>query len=83
MNEKHEKYYKIIDNLNKKDCFITKADKGNSVVILNKQDYYEGVEKLIQEGPFVKVIKHPVKKTFCSSYTRRFKNGFLEQQILV
>jgi hypothetical protein len=34
-----ENHNKVIKSLRRKDCFYLKADKGNKVVILDKEDY--------------------------------------------
>ncbi|XP_067619901.1 uncharacterized protein [Eurosta solidaginis] len=46
---------------NDKDIYITKADKGNCVVVLNREDYNRGMSTLIEEGNYNKV-KDPLPK---------------------
>nr|CAI5849577.1 unnamed protein product [Callosobruchus analis] len=53
---------KAIASLKEKDCFYLKADKGNKVVILDKKDYFDRVDKLIEEGPYKKITKNPLPK---------------------
>lgn len=43
---------KILKELREKDVYYMKADKGNSVVILDKEDYIERMTNLIQTGPY-------------------------------
>jgi hypothetical protein len=51
-----------IKNLKKKDCFYLKSDKGNSIVVLKKNDYFERMEKLIETGPYKELKKDPLNK---------------------
>ena len=37
----------------------TKADKGNSIVILDKEDYKQKLEELLEHGQYLK-IKKPI-----------------------
>lgn len=53
--------YAAVKSLNKKKIFITKADKGNCVVVLNENDYNSGMNELIEEGNYVSV-KNPLPK---------------------
>ncbi|XP_031637551.1 uncharacterized protein LOC116349982 [Contarinia nasturtii] len=55
------KMYDAVRSLNSKDIFITKADKGNCVVVLNKSDYDSGMKKLIDEGNYERV-RNPLNK---------------------
>lgn len=54
--------YHIIKSLKSKDCFYLKADKGNSLVILDKPDYFNRVSALINEGPYTEIKKNPLPK---------------------
>lgn len=45
-----------------KDLIITKADKGNAVVILEKSDYTQRVQKMLDEGPYIPIKKDPLQK---------------------
>jgi hypothetical protein len=42
----------IIEMLREKNCYYTKADKSNAVVIMDKDKYEEGMLKLINDGPY-------------------------------
>lgn len=53
--------YEAFGSLNKKDVYITKADKGNSVVIINKADYDASMYELLKNGPY-KVVRNPYNK---------------------
>lgn len=70
LNESRQKYskksnvkaiYNTIDSLNKKDVFSMKADKGNAVVVVDKIDYDNFMQKIIDEGPY-KCIPCPLNK---------------------
>ncbi|XP_060518228.1 uncharacterized protein LOC132696986 [Cylas formicarius] len=52
----------IVKGLKEKDCFYLKADKGNKVVIIDKKDYFERVDSLIQHGPYTTVSRNPLAK---------------------
>lgn len=54
--------YKTIDELRKRDSYYLKADKGNSVVILDKSDYIKRYEK----------VRNPLNKW--TGENRSFKN---------
>lgn len=43
---------RIVTELKKKPVYYMKADKGNAVVIMDKKDYDEQMEKKINEGPY-------------------------------
>jgi hypothetical protein len=55
-----ENHNKVIKSLRRKDCFYLKADKGNKVLILDKEDYYERVNHLISNGPYQVINKNPL-----------------------
>ena len=57
-SSKSAKEMKVIKRLREKDCFYLKADKGNKVVILDKDDYYERVDNLISNGPYKKLNRN-------------------------
>jgi hypothetical protein len=66
----------IEDKVRTNDLIITKADKGNCTVVLNKVDYVEKVDSFIQENNFQKLDKDPtenfnkmVKSTVSNSKT--------------
>ncbi|XP_055584744.1 uncharacterized protein LOC129737608 [Uranotaenia lowii] len=42
----------VVKELKKKPVFFVKADKGNSVVILDKTDYNQLIQSKIDEGPY-------------------------------
>lgn len=43
---------------NDHNIIITKSDKGNSTVIMNRQDYDSKVTELIESGPYTKILNH-------------------------
>ena len=49
--------YKVIKGLWEKDCFYVKAEKGNKVVILDKEDYFDRLDILIANGPNESLLK--------------------------
>lgn len=57
---KDSKIIKTIKALKLKDVYYMKADKGNTLVVLDKKDYHDRVQKLLQEGPYVKLNKNPL-----------------------
>ena len=59
---KSNKEHNIVKSLRNKDCFYLKADKGNKVVILDKKDYYDKVNNLIDNGPYINLKKNPLSK---------------------
>lgn len=61
-SKRSKKERKIAKRLREKDCFYLKADKGNKVVILDKEDYYERVNNLINNGPYKKLSRNPLPK---------------------
>lgn len=66
-----------VKSLNAKDIFITKADKGNSIIVLNKNDYNAGIEKMIDDGNYKKV-KNPLPKmqTEVNNIRKKYRNLF-------
>ena len=44
------------------DAMISKADKGNSIVILYLEDYHRKVQNFIDNNNFVALKKDPTKK---------------------
>lgn len=54
--------YEFIDDLKKRDCVYVKADKGNALVVLNKVDYFTGMDSHIEESPYIQLKKNPLLK---------------------
>lgn len=54
--------FKTIEELSKKDVFYLKADKGNSLVIMNKGDYESEMNKLIKESDFMELNANPMNR---------------------
>lgn len=69
-------YNKIIKDLTKKDCYYTKADKGNAIVILDKEEYDNRMYSLIKDGKYVE-IRNPLPKMIRE--TSRALNDYIEQ----
>ena len=61
-SESASEYMKIVKNLRNKPCYYLKADKGNKVVILGKDDYNKRVEDLLKTGPYTSIPKTPLNK---------------------
>lgn len=53
---------KLLNDIRQKDCYYMKADKGNKLVILDKQDYDDRMHKLIADGPYESVRRNPLPK---------------------
>jgi hypothetical protein len=51
-NKEMEKNWDTIQKLKERDVVYTKADKSNEVVVMEKNDYREKIQKLIKSGPF-------------------------------
>ena len=52
--------YKTIKELKTKNCFYIKADKSNTVVIMDKDEYINKVQDLLNNGPYIKLQNNPV-----------------------
>lgn len=52
----------VIKSLREKDCWYTKADKGNSIVILDKTDYQNRINTSISEGSYQEIKRNPLRK---------------------
>lgn len=77
------KIHKTVKSLREKNCFFLKADKGNSVVIVEKEEYFQNVEEMINSGPYKELSKNPLpkmildvreaRKNMCSIFDPSFK----------
>lgn len=77
LNSKDSKLYDTVNELQKKDCFYLKADKGNAIVIYNKEDYFDGMYDHIDESPYEKMlIKQPRKSKLSDNNHKSFKKSF-------
>ena len=72
-----KRFLVALNNLKKdKDLHITRADKSNCVVILNKTDYIEKMETLLSdEDTYTKINKNPLE-TVNSEFNKKLK-GYL------
>lgn len=52
----------IIKGLKQKDVYYIKADKGNSIVIMDKSDYDRKMCEYITSGSYIKVKRSPLSK---------------------
>jgi len=66
-------YTNIIKSLKEKDVFYLKADKSNTVVILDKKEYYERVENMLKHPPYKVINKNPLSK-YITSVSTSLKN---------
>lgn len=64
----HNDRRRVISNLKKKGLYITKSDKGNNTVIMEKTDYIQRCNLLLENGNFKKVKKNPL-----SAYKKELK----------
>lgn len=46
---------KLRNKMKKNDIIATRADKGNTMVLMKKEDYINKAEKFIKEGPYKEV----------------------------
>jgi hypothetical protein len=42
----------VVENMREKNCYYPKADKNHAVVIMDKEKYDEGMQRLIDDGPY-------------------------------
>lgn len=54
--------FRTIDELRKKDVIYLKADKGNSLVIMDKVDYENRMNELIKESDFIELKSNPMNR---------------------
>ena len=62
---------------NNKDIVVTRPDKGESVVIMNRKDYYDSVSSLIQDPQKFRRVKLKTKKD-----VTEFREGQLQRYLL-
>lgn len=67
--------YEVIKHLKEKDCVYVKADKGNKLVIMNKDDYESRMFNLITECSYKKINRDPLPKMIRESDALRQKIG--------
>lgn len=53
--------HKTIKSINQKDIYVTKADKGNAVEVVDKSDYDDSMHKMLDDGPYKKIKKPPTQ----------------------
>ena len=58
--------FKILKNLkNDNSIFVLKSDKGNGIVILNRDDYYSKMETILNDSSNFKLLEQdPIQMTF-------------------
>jgi hypothetical protein len=53
--------------MREKFFYYTKADKSNAVVIMDKEKYDEGMQRLIDDGPYELMTSNPLTRTVQSA----------------
>ncbi|KAJ6639272.1 NOF-FB transposable element [Pseudolycoriella hygida] len=61
-NKKSAEDFRTIENLRKKNVFYVKADKGNSLVIMEKSDYENRMKDLIKENDYMVLNRDPLRQ---------------------
>lgn len=59
---KKDNTHVIVESLQSKDVYYIKADKGNSVIIMDRQDYDHRMLDHISSGNYCKIKRNPLKK---------------------
>ncbi|XP_072160566.1 uncharacterized protein [Bemisia tabaci] len=59
LKKKEIEYFKVVKQLKSRNLVVMKADKGNQVVVMNKNDYVNRTQRMLDDGDFVQVIKDP------------------------
>lgn len=75
--------YKIIKALKQKDCFYMKADKSNTVVIMDKTDYFEKVQQMIDSGPYTLLSENPLKSKGSLNFQNKCKQALKDCKNLI
>lgn len=73
MDETAIQQARVLRKLREKDVVYVKADKSNNVVIIDKTDYNERVEKLITECKYRESNRNPLKKMIRETNSLRQK----------
>ena len=59
-----------------KELLILKPDKGNGIMLLNANDYYNGVENFIQDKlKFKQILKTPSGLTSVQRYLKKLNKS--------
>lgn len=66
-DEQNQQYHKTISSLKSKDVFYLKADKSNTIVILDKNEYLNRVTDMLNSGPYILQDKNPLAKYISST----------------
>jgi hypothetical protein len=64
--------YTLINSLKSKNVFYLKADKSNTIVIMDHNEYFNRVQTMIEEGPYYLLEKDPLNK-YCLSLSSTLK----------
>ena len=81
-NRVNQKFHKTLSGLKKDDSIrICSFDKGNGIVIVNKEEYYEKLDKIIYDkSKFKEVEEHPNKPHPVIQNENKIKN-FLQKNV--
>lgn len=58
----HNEEAEVLKSLKQRNCVYVKADKGNKLVILDKNEYEDRMKQLIEDGPYKKISRNPLPK---------------------
>jgi hypothetical protein len=77
MNKERHIIHTIKNKLQSNKALITKADKGNTVVITYQQDYHNKIKDLIENNNLITVNSDPTK-----TFQKKIRNTVNECQIV-
>lgn len=83
LNREQKEVSKTIGSLREKDCVYVKADKGNKIVILSREDYEDRMERLIIDSKFESIKKCPlndINKQVRSYVTHLHTSGAIDMR---
>jgi hypothetical protein len=53
----------VVEIMREKNCYNTKTDESNAVVIMEKEKYDEGMQRLIDDRPYELMTSNPLTRT--------------------
>jgi hypothetical protein len=78
MNKERHIIHTIKNKLQSNKALITKADKGNTIVITYQQDYHNKIKDLIENNNLITVNSDPTK-----TFQKKIRNTDNESQIVI
>ncbi|XP_055854251.1 uncharacterized protein LOC129917995 [Episyrphus balteatus] len=80
-NSNHIDENKIVSSLNEKECYVMKSDKGNKIVVMDKNEYDRRCWKLITDSGYDEIKRSPLNKmvTAANEVRKEISNVFGEQ----